>query len=305
MYSLLRAEGVQWNNGQIQLLASTFPLTLTFGLGEDKEIETTPGARVDLESKEQDIQFRQYPELPTSLFSMMRVVQNAAEGLSKFGATGGIPMKGVDTATESDQVSQSAMAKFNHPVMAIQSACVQLARCVLWDIEYLIEAPVTLFGVAGQGDAMTILSPDEINGFYEVSVEMTTTDRMAMRRAEARMAMDAFGRLPVSPEWAMEQSGIYDVTDQIRAREEYETFISQPHRQLRALMSLVGLGDVAKTVRDAYQATIAAQGSNVAGGGGNAGSAAAAPAGTARPGEAAITGGAVNALEQRPDLSNQ
>lgn len=304
-HSVMDAVAVQATNAHVQLALATFPVVLTTGLPESKEITIGPGKKIAVATAEETVQFIPWPQLPDGTFSLLAQTTQWSNDLTKFGALGGVPLRGVDTATEADTVVRNATAKLHHPLNAVRAVVMAVNRQILQDIEHLILQPVSLFGSLGGNGAEVTISPEDIDGFYANAVEMTTSAQVALDRAESRLWMDAYVRLPgLSAETVLERMGVEDPTGEQKARAAEEAARHPMMQQLYTLLALASLGPAAESVRSALAAQIA-QGATVTPAGGGGGDELSAAATTPPPGSAAIRAGQQQARLMRPDLENQ
>ncbi len=309
-HSLLDAEAQQATAANAQLMVSTFPMVITYGLTEEQRVEVGPGKRIRLDDPDsQRVEILRWPELPESVFALLAQVGRWSNELTKFEALGGVPLRGVDTATEADSVVRNAAAKLHRPVAHLRSLVAAVNRQVLQDIERVIEQPVTLFGSTGGGGAEVTLGPEDIDGFYANSVQLGTSDQAALDRIEARLWMDAFVRLPgLSEQQVMENIGIEDPYQEQLRREEEEAFRSPEQRQLRTLLSLAALGPAAELIRNSMVRRLEVpegqQGGPPGGDELSAEARVAATEGPLAPGQRVIQQAQEDARLSRPDLSN-
>jgi hypothetical protein len=307
MHSLLEAQAGHLTDGSVQMKYSTFPAVLT-SMPESVPINIGPGEVTRKSQPDDTVEFVRPPDLPSSLFRILDQVAAEANGLSKFDALGGTAVRGVDTATESDNQIRNASAKLNSPILAMRSALTQINKQILQDVENVLEQPVLLFGAPDEGESLVVLDPEEIKGFYHTTIELTTTDRAALDRAVARLWADLYRSFPgMSEKLAMTNAGIDDPQRVQEERLEEDTFRSPRMAQVRDLAALVAMGESAKTVLAAAQQQLqgeaeqAEQGAAGAGQDASLGDNAQAP----QPGQQAVTQGQVAALESRSDLESQ
>lgn len=308
MHSLLDAQAGHLTDGSVQMKYSTFPPVLT-SIPESQPINVGPGEVTRKTNPDDTIEFIRPPELPESLFRLIQEVTAEANGLTKFDALGGTGLAGVDTATESDNIVRNASAKLNSPVLALRSALTQITSQVLQDVEHVLEQPVMLFGAPDEGQSLVVLTPDEINGFFHTTIELSTTDKAALDRAQARLWADLYRMFPgMSEKLAMLNAGIEDPQRVQEDRMEEDTMRGPRMTQVRELGALVAMGDAAKLVLAAAQQTLAGeaiQAEQAAVGDGSDPAQTAAPEAAPQPGGPAIAGAQQEALTQRSDRASQ
>ena len=307
MRSLLTTQASHMTDATTQLKISTFPPTIGTGVTEDQKLEVGPGKMIRLTDPQQKLEILRWPELQASLFQMLSLIQDQANQLSKLGSLGGTPLSGVDTATEADQIVRNAAAKLVRPVNALRALVTAVNKQMLQDIDLVLAQPVTLFGSPDVGAATVTLRPEDIDGFYQTTVELGTTDQAALDGANSRLWIDAYRSLPgLSEETAMENMGVQDPQAEMMQREEENIFRSPQHQQLRVLASLIAMGDAGNEILEATRRQMAQNPDEMGGepeGTGDALSMVEQPAGAA--GDGLRAAGQQQTRDQRPDLANQ
>lgn len=304
MHSLMDAQAQHLTDGSVQMKVSTFPATVT-SLPESVPINIGPGEVTRKPNPDDTIEFLRPPELPRSLFDMISLVSAEANAVSKFGALGGSPLRGVDTATEADTVTRNAAAKLNSPVLALRSALTEINKQILQDVEMVLAQPVILFGAPDEGESLVALDPEDINGFYHTTVELSTTDKAALDRSNARLWADLFAVYPsLSEKTAMTNSGIDDPQREFEQRTAEDLFRSPRMAQVRELAALAAMGKKAELVMKAMQNTLEGDAEQAAQGAIGDGSATSSP-GAAQAGGPAIARSQGAAADERADLQAQ
>jgi hypothetical protein len=307
MRSLMDAQAQHLTDGSVQMKVSTFPATIT-SLPESVPINIGPGEITRKPNPDDTIEFLRPPELPRSLFDMISLISSEANAVSKFGALGGSPLRGVDTATEADTVTRNAAAKLNSPVLALRSALTEINKQILQDVENVLAQPVVLFGAPDEGESLVALDPTEINGFYHTTVELSTTDKAALDRSNARLWADLFTIFPdLSAKTAMTNAGIDDPQRERETRTSENIFNGQRMSQVREMLALAALGKKAELVRKAFEQTLQGEAEQADQGGAGDGSvvSAAGPAPGGAPGGPAIARSQGAAGDERADLAAQ
>lgn len=304
MRSLMDAQAQHLTDGSVQMKVSTFPATIT-SLPESVPINIGPGEVTRKPNPDDTIEFLRPPELPRSLFDMISLISSEANAVSKFGALGGSPLRGVDTATEADTVTRNAAAKLNSPVLALRSAQTEMNKQILQDVENVLNQPVVLFGAPDEGESLVALIPEEINGFYHTTVELSTTDKAALDRSNARLWADLFTIFPdLSAKTAMTNAGIDDPQREFEQRTAENVFNSPRMAQVRELAALAALGKKAEKVRVAMEETLREEATQAEQGAVGDGSAVSTP-GAAEAGGPAIARSQGAAGDERADLQAQ
>lgn len=234
-----------------------------------------PGAHRDL-TEEQEMDLLKWGEMPLSLLQGMQRVNQYADESSRFGALSGIPQRGVDTATEADQNVRNAATKLSGPVRTLKRLCQLINRWREMDIELVFEAPVTIYGALDSGPSEATLKPTDINGFYATSVEMETSDEASLNLRNARTWSDLYQRLPVSAYTVLKRAGVANPTEEMNERVMEDLERSEQMQQVALTMMLLGQGEVAQPVLQAFQQSLA-QNQTTGQGGNQPGNAGAAP----------------------------
>ena len=186
---------------------------------------------------------------------MIQKTTELANGTLKMNVLGGAAQPGVDTATEADQQIRNASAKLSGPVNAEQRLVEILNRWALMDIDLLLEAAVTVFGGSLDTEGEVTLGPKDINGFYETSVEMRTTDADAVAQVKARFWAEMYRVVPfLSAFTAMERGEITDNPfEELVKRGSEDTYLSEEFRMMRVLAAAMAYGQEMSLVRSMQQ----------------------------------------------------
>ena len=215
-------------------------------------LSMAPGAIWSLKD-DQEVEFLQPGEMPVSLLQGLARVNQYVDQTAKLGALGGQAQRGVDTATEQQNLSQNAATKLNGPVRAMRRMIMQLNTQIGQDIERVIEAPVTLYGATGGGPSDVTVRPSDFNGFYMTSVELDTSDEAAINLRQARMWADLGQRLKIPDTFVLKQAGVQNGT---RLKDEWLLEqLEQSPQVLQALTMLMvnQLGQEGQMVGDSMK----------------------------------------------------
>ena len=208
---------------------------------------------------DQQVDILRWGEAPITLMQGLQRVNSYADEASKFGALGGAPQVGVDTATESETLLRNAATKLSGPISGMQRACQKINSWVLMDIEHIIGTSVTLYGAFTNTANETTISPSDINGYYYTNVTFETTDENMVNARKARLWADLYRIMPgLSERTAMDKMGIDDPTQEQDERSVEDMMRSTPMQQAQMLMALAGLGEVGEIVKEAYAAGLEA-----------------------------------------------
>ena len=237
-----------------------FPALITTNMDEiedgEKEIRLGPGSHVNIRP-DQSLDVLRWGEAPLTLMQGMQKVSNIADRSSKFGAMGGTPMVGVDTATEADQMFRNAATKLGGPINALQRVCQKINSWILMDIEHILNAPVTLYGAFESTPSEITLTPREINGYYYNTVTFETADANVLNSRKSRLWADLYRIMPgLSERTAMDKMGITNPTSEQEDRAVEDMLRSSPMQQSTLLMALAGLGEPGEEVRQSLENTL-------------------------------------------------
>lgn len=234
--SILEAEAEMLTTMREYMRFYVFKPLKTTNIPPGKELPNTPGAIWDLQEG-QTADFAQPGDMPAGLMAGLARVNAYADQTSKFATLGGLPQRGVDTATEADQNTRNAATKLSGLVDTMRRMIIQFNAQVSMDIEHVIGVPVTLYGALGYGPSEVTLKPSDIDGFYMTHVELSTSDEAALNLSNARTWSDLAQRLPISFKTAMRMAGIMNSADEMDERTIENLQQSPPAMQ--ALLSIV------------------------------------------------------------------
>ena len=255
--SVLIAQARQWTAMEAVAELTAFNPVKARNMSEEAaaKLNIGPGEIWFLDGAEgdpaaEDVVFPQWPPIPVTVPQVIALTDRELNGATKMDMLGGIPQSGVDTATEADQNVRNASAKLSAPVAALERLAAKMTRWFLMDIELVLEAPVTLYG-SGPGDPADItLTPREINGYFDVFVQLRTTDEEALDLTRARFWGEMYRVLPFLSAWtAMEAGGIADdpLAEMVRRAGE-DVFMSESFRMIREATGAASFGELAQYI---------------------------------------------------------
>ena len=229
-----------------------FPALVTTNMDEledgEKEFRLGPGSHLNLRP-DQNVDVLRWGEAPITLMQAMSRVNSMADETTKFGALGGSPLVGVESATESDMLLRNSATKLKGPVSALQRACQKINSWVLMDIEHILETEVTLYGSFSNTPSETTLKPNDIDSFYFTNVSFETTDETMVNARKARLWADLYRIMPgLSERTAMDKMGIDDPTQEQDERSIEDLMRSPAMSNVQTLVALAGLGEVGQEV---------------------------------------------------------
>jgi len=253
------AQARQWSAMEAVAELTAFSPIITRNLDESKSATLTmgPGEIWDLEGSRgvdgsEDIEFPALPPIPVTVPQMIQLTERAANGTLKLDVLGGLPQSGVDTASEADQNVRNATAKLSGPVSALERLSARISRWVLMDIEMVLEAPVTVYGVSSDDSAEVTLTPRDISGYYDIYVELRTTDEEAVSQNKARFWLEMALRAPfMSFFTALERGGVTDdPTTEMLKRAAEDVFLSEEFRMIRTMTGAQSYGEFAQMLKN-------------------------------------------------------
>lgn len=254
LFSTFIAEARQMTAWEISNELSAFPMTKAWNMQKDRRIAVGPGIVTDLvrTGKEdgEDIEYMQMPPIPVGVLQLVQKTTQIANSLTKMDTLSGQPVPGVETASEASQQINNAAAKLTRIVAAYQRACQRMNRMTLMDVELVAEGPITIYGSAGEYGEIT-LEPSDINGFYENSVELRTSDADMVSQIKARFWGEMYRLIPFLSAWtAMERGEIADdPTMEMMRRASEDVFLSPEMTMIRTLTGANSFGEFATLVK--------------------------------------------------------
>ncbi len=232
---------------------SAFPMGVARNMATAKEIVLGPGEIIDMEGNEgepgaESLAWMSHPDIPQGVVSLGEILEREANSTFKMDILGGMPQKGVETATEADLNVRNAISKLSGPIAAMERVVIKLTKQMLMDVELVLKAPVTLYGTSASSKtpAEITLKPTDINGFYEIHAKLSTSDQEIMGLSKARFWLEAPRVNPaLSFQYALEEGDIVDdgTAEMIRRASE-DVFMSPEFQQMRKQAAATDLGMV-------------------------------------------------------------
>ena len=258
-FSVFVAQARQWSAMEAVAEYTAFSPIVTRNMDESKvaNLQLGPGEVWSLEGNKDEpdsesIEFPVLPNIPITVPQMIQLTDRAANSTLKIDLLGGIAQTGVDTATEADQNVRNASAKLSAPVAALERLTARLSRWVLMDIELVLEAPVTIYGVHSDDPAEVTLGPKDIAGYYDIAVELRTTDDEAVSMNKARFWLEMALRAPfLSFFTALERGGVVDdpMAEMLKRASE-EVFLSEQFKMIRIMTGAQSFGELAQLLQN-------------------------------------------------------
>jgi hypothetical protein len=256
--SVFVAQARQWSAMEAVSELTAFSPIITRNLDPSKaaKLQLGPGEIWDLEGSEgepdaEHIEFAEMPAIPITVPQMIQLTDRSANSTLKIDALGGMPQTGVDSATEADQNVRNASAKLSAPVAALERIAAKLSKWVLMDIELVLEAPVTVYGSHADDTAEVTLSTRDISGYYDLWVELSTTDEDAISQNKARFWLEMALRAPfLSYFTALERGGVVDdPMQEMMKRAAEEVFLSDQFKMIRIMTGAQSFGELASLLQ--------------------------------------------------------
>lgn len=230
---------------------AAFPIGKSRNLPDDKQLNIGPGEVINFEGDEnvpgsEDLEWMTHPDVPQGVVALVEQIEREANSTFKMDVLGGMPQRGVDTATEADLNIRNAVSKLSGPIAALERVVAKITRQVLMDVELVLRAPVTLYGTnkSSTTPAEILLKPTDINGYYEVYAQLTTADQEVMEQTKARFWLEAQQRSPgLSLQTALERGNVVDdpISEFIRRLSE-NTLFSPQMEHMRVMAAAADLG---------------------------------------------------------------
>ena len=258
-HTVFVAQARQWSAMEAVAEYTAFSPLITRNLDPSKVagLQLGPGEVWSLEGNKDDpdaesIEFPVLPNIPITVPQMIQLTDRAANSTLKIDLLGGVAQTGVDTATEADQNVRNASAKLSSPVAALERLSAKLSRWVLMDIELVLESPVTIYGVHSDDPAEVTLGPRDIAGYYDIAVELRTTDDEAVSMNKARFWLEMALRAPfLSFFTALERGGVVDdpMAEMLKRASE-EVFLSEQFKMIRIMTGAQSFGELAQLLQN-------------------------------------------------------
>ena len=243
IHSLLQTEARQLTAADAQLRISTFPLIKLQNIEEDDEhpIKIGPGAKIHVDDT-QDVSAVVWPPLDNGVFNMLSRVHAYTNELAQFQSLSGIPQQGVDSATEANQNYQSASSKVNGVLSGLKSVITRMNETWLQDVQYIVEAPVTVYGAAEGMPGVVTITPEWIDGFWENFVELKTSDHRQIDAANAMRWANLYQVFGLDKRYAMKMAGIANPPQRIAQRMQEDVWFDPRAHEIRFAETVAGQG---------------------------------------------------------------
>ena len=255
LFSTFVAEARQMTGWEINDELSVFPMLKAWNMDRTRKLTVGPGVITDLSGAKgdpsaEDIEYLQMPPVPVGVLHLVQKTTQIANSLTKMDTLSGQPVPGVETATEASQQINNASAKLGRVIAAYKRACARMNRMTFMDVEHGAEGPITIYGTSGNYGEVT-LEPADIDGFYENTVELRTTDMDTVSQIKARFWGEMYRLIPFLSAWtAMERGEIADdpMAEMIRRSAE-DVFLSPEMTSIRTLTGANSFGEFATLVK--------------------------------------------------------
>lgn len=250
------AEARQMTGWEIANELSVFPMVKAWNMGRSRKISVGPGLVTDLNGAKgdpdsEDIEYMPMPPVPVGVLQLIQKTTQLANATTKADTISGQPVAGVETATEAGQQINNASAKLGRLVGAYQRACAKMNRMTLMDVELGAEGPITIYGSSGDYGEVR-LEPSDINGFYENTVELRTSDADLVAMNKSRFWGEMYRLIPfLSAFTAMERGEIADdPAMELMRRASEDVFLSPEMTMIRTMTGASSFGEFAQLVKE-------------------------------------------------------
>ncbi len=252
LQSTLIAEARQLTTWENVTEITGSPPVITRNIDPTRQIYVSPKETIPLAGAEDDpnresMEFMQWPALPIEVIQLAGRTNQMVDEATKMDRLSGETQPGVETATEATQNVRNASAKLGGPVSGMERIATKLSKWALMDVDMVIESQVTLFGTGADEDkeGESTLGPKDIDGFYKLSVGLTTSDEDAVALNNARFWMEAYRVIPFLSAFTVMEKG--DISDQpmleIVQRAAEDVFLSDENRMVRNLTGAQSYGE--------------------------------------------------------------
>ena len=249
------AEARQMTSWEAVTEITAFPPIFARNMDSTRSINIGPGEITRLEGGvnepgAESIEIARWPDIPQGVMKLVDKTTAYANSQLKMDVLGGLPLPGVDTATEASQQIQNASSKLQGPLSALERIAIKMSRWVLMDVELVINAPVTVYGTKATDASIASLSPKEIKGYYDASCEFRTSDADSISQTKARFWADMYARVPFfSAMSAMEKGDIADDGMTEMAKRSAEDIMLSPEmRSIRTMTAAQAYGQMAAMI---------------------------------------------------------
>ena len=252
-HDMFVAEAQQMTTWNAANGVTAFPVAKAWNMDSTRNIVMLPGSIIPLNGDKgqpgaEDIEFMQTPEVPRAVLALVEKTTQYANSALKMDTLGGMPLTGVDTATEADQQIRNASSKLEGPLAAMERIAVKISRWVLMDIELVLRAGVTIYGTKAMDPEVVSLGPKDIKGYYDVSAEFRTSDDDAVSQMKARFWLEMYRVSPfLSAMTAMERGEVADdPMAEMQKRAAEDILLSPEMRQIRLMAAAQQFGKLSE-----------------------------------------------------------
>lgn len=250
------AEARQMTSWEAVTEITAFPPIFAHNMDKTRNIGAGPGEITYLEGSKgepgsEEIEIAKWPEIPSGVLRLIDKTTAYANQQLKTDILGGMPMPGVDTATEANQQIQNASSKLQGPLAALERLAIRLSRWALMDVELVINAPVSVYGTRASDPSVASIGPKDIKGYYDCSCEFQTSDADAVSQVKARFWADMYARVPFfSAMSAMERGEIADdpMAEMVKRSAE-DVLLSPEMRAIRTMTAAQAYGQLAEMMQ--------------------------------------------------------
>lgn len=267
LFSTFIAEARQMTSWEGVAEITAFAPIITRNMSADRKINVGPGQTINLSGDpdtpgSEHIEALKWPEIPLGVVQLVQKTTQMANEFTKMDTISGMPVSGVETASEADQQIRNASAKLSKPIGGMRRLIQRTNRATFMDVELDIESPVTIYGAGIGSSGVVTLAPTQIAGFYENHAELVTSDQDAISQIKARFWGDMYRLIPfMSAMTAMERGDIADdPLAEMLQRAAEDLFLSPEMTMVRTLTGAQSLGQLKEMMEAAKEGPAAPAG---------------------------------------------
>lgn len=250
------AEARQMTSWEAVTEITAFPPIFARNMDNTRSINVGPGEIIPLDGAKgepgsEDIEIAKWPEIPQGVIKLVDKTTAYANSQLKMDVLGGLPLPGVDTATEASQQIQNASSKLQGPLSALERIALRQSRWALMDVELVINAAVTIYGTRATDPAISTITPKDIKGYYDCSVEFRTSDADSVSQVKARFWAEMYRVVPfLSAMTAMERGEIAeDGLGEMVKRSAEDVLLSPEMRAIRVMTAAQAYGQMSQIIQ--------------------------------------------------------
>lgn len=254
------AEARQMTSWEAVTEITAFPPVFARNMDNTRQINVGPGEIISLEGSKgepgaEDVEIARWPEVPQGVIRLVDKTTAYANQQLKMDVLGGLPLPGVDTATEANQQIQNASSKLQGVLSGLERLAIKLSRWALMDVELVLESPVSIYGTKSVDPAVATITPKDISGYYDCSCEFRTSDADMVSQVKARFWAEMYRVVPfLSAMTAMERGEIADDgLGEMVKRSAEDVLLSPEMRSIRTATAAQAYGQLGQMLQAMQQ----------------------------------------------------